>query len=286
MPYSKLPAQLLLLLVCVVLLHFAGSGPAFCDEPDAQFKQYDDYRRHIAGGPRVSAWFGERVALVIDGEIKPEQRDAATMSKIVRNLDAIFDTYEEVTGRKPKLTAPLEGRIRVEVSSKVGGGLAHHGRLGVAIGDGFFEDLYKRVKRGEDTYDQVLFYEIARNYWMDDMNSGIDYHTSAGEDNWGWWTVGFNNAMSIFLPEQIDTIEDMYYFGADSEQFSESMEQNLSIYIEGKDKYDWNNSWAVPLVPWAERTSVNDLMTGLLIRLHRDHGGNEFIQRLYRKSPS
>lgn len=254
-------------------------------EINAPFETHTDYQPHIAGGPVVSVWFGERVALVIDGEEHPEQRDPDAMTHIVRTLDRIFDAYEQVTGRQPKLTAPFKERIRVEVNSKVGGGLAHHGRLGVGIGDGFFEGLYKRVKSGVHTYDQVFFYEIARNYWMADMNPGIDYHTSKGPEDWGWWTVGFNNAMSIFLPKEIDGVEDMYYFGRNGQAFSNGMEANLNTYIAHPDKYDWDNSWNVPLVPWAKRTSVNDLMTGLLVRLYRDHGGIEFIKELYGQIP-
>ena len=244
-----------------------------------------DYDSYIAGSDEVTVWYGRRTALVIDDEPAPENRNAQTMRQIMLAMDSIFDAYDQVTGRRPKLTAPLRGKIRIEVSSKVGGGLAHHGRLGVAIGDGFFKGLYKRFDNGERTVDQVFFYEIARNYWMADMNPTIDYHTSKGPNDYGWWTVGFNNAMSIFLPAEIEQISDMYYFGSSGRQFSNGMEANIKTYIQNPDKFDWNNSWNVPLVPWKERTSVNDLMTGLLIRLHRDHGGIAFIKRLYAEIP-
>ncbi len=245
----------------------------------------DDYRRYISGDRSVVAWYGKRVALVLDEDTSIEQRDAKTMQRILFALDDVFDAFDKVTGRKPRLTAPLQGKIRIEVSSKVGGGLAHHGRLGVAIGHGFFEGLYKRFSKGENTVDQVFFYEIARNYWMRDMNPTIDYHTSKGPRDYGWWTVGFNNAMSIFLPHEIKSIKDMYYFGSGGKRFSDGMEANLKSYIQNPDKYNWENSWNVPLVPWKKRTSVNDLMTGLLIRLHRDHGGIEFIKGLYQEIP-
>lgn len=249
------------------------------------FETFTNYQAYIAGGPTVSAWYGDRVALVIDGEDSPQDRDAEAMTKIVETFDDIFDAFDSVTGRSPALNAPLRGKIRIEVSSSVGGGLANHGSLGVAIGDGFFEGLYNRVRSGTDTYDQVFFYEIARNYWMPDMNPRIDYHTSAGLSDYGWWTVGFNNAMSIFLPEVIDTVDDMYYFGSGGETFSQGMEANLNTYIAGEGLYNWDNSWNVPLMPWSQSTSLNDLMTGLLVRLHRDHGGSDFIQRLYEEIP-
>ncbi len=245
----------------------------------------ENYRRYIAGSGKAVIWYGRRTALVLDEDSSAGARKPETMGRILRALDSIFDAFERVSGRTPKLTAPLNGRARIEVSKAVGGGLAHHGRLGVGIGDGFFEGLYDRFEKGVKTVDQVFFYEIARNYWMPDMNPAIDYHTSKGPRDYGWWTVGFNNAMSIFLPPEIEGIDDMYYFGSGGKDFADGMEANLKAYLAHPEKYNWENSWNVPLVPWKERTSVNDLMTGLLIHLHREHGGIEFIRRLYAEIP-
>ena len=252
--------------------------------PELPQQHAHNYQANIACGKKVTVWFGKRVALVLDGE-KPEQRDPKVMARICAALDGIFDAYQRVTQRKPKLDAPFKGRIRVEVSSQVGGGLANHGRLGVGIGDGFFKGLYERVKAGTNTYDQVFFYEIARNYWMPDMNPSIDYHTSAGPQDYGWWTVGFNNAMAVVLPKQVPGIDDMFYFGQNGQQFAEGMEANLNEYLAHPEKYNWENSWCVRLLSWKENTSLNDLMTGLLLRLQREYGGIAFMSGLYREIP-
>lgn len=268
-----------------VVIAAVASTSLRADTLDPSFEVISNYQAYIAGNDNVAVWYGRRVALVLDDEPDPRARDSATMHSIVATLDDIFDAFDRITARRPKLTAPLHGKIRIEVSSKVGGGLAHHGKLGIAVGNGFFDGLYKRFRRGQRTVDQVFFYEIARNYWMADMNPAIDYHTSKGPQDYGWWTVGFNNAMSVFLPAEIDSIDDMYYFGSDGKRFSDGMESNLDTYLSHAEKYNWDNSWNVPLVPWKKRTSINDLMTGLLIRLHRDHGGAEFITRLYEEIP-
>lgn len=256
-------------------------GETLSELPPQQFR---DYKAHIACGKQVTVWFGNRIALVLDGE-NPGQRDPHVMAKITSVLDGIFDAYDKVTGSKPRLTAAIEGRIIIEVSDQVGGGLANHGEFGIGIGDGFFKELYDRVKSGSNTYDQVFFYEIARNYWMEDMNPSIDYHTSAGPDDWGWWTVGFNNAMSVVIPKQVPGIDDMFYFGQNGQAFAAGMESDLNQYLAHPEKYNWENSWCVRIVPWNENTSVNDLMTGLLLRLQREHGGIEFMSALYREIP-
>ncbi len=243
-----------------------------------------DYKAYIASGETVTAWLGKRTALVLDGVDDPSKYDQKVMTEIVQVLDDVFDAYDRVTGQSPKAgSRAFEGRATVEVSSKVGGGLAHHGRLGVAIGDGFFKKLYHRFEKGEKTLDQVFFYEIARNYWPRTFNPRIDYHTTKGPKDYGWWTVGFNNAMSIFMPSEVEGITDMHYFGSGGQRFSDGMEANLAAYLEGD--YTWKEGWCINLVPWKERTSLNDLMTALLIRLHRENGGNEFIAKLYREIP-
>ena len=150
----------------IVTLAFLAifTSHAISAEGEANFEVIKDYKAYIAGSGDVVVWYGERTALVLDEEPEPKKRNPKTMKAIVHALDDVFDAYDKVTGRRPNLTAPLNGKIRVEVSSKVGGGLAHHGRLGVGIGDGFFQKLYERFEKGQHTVDQVFFYEIARNY--------------------------------------------------------------------------------------------------------------------------
>ncbi len=270
---------------CLVVVALTQIAPPDAAAPVRAAETISDYRRHIAGDETAVAWYGERVAIVLDEDAAPADRDEGVMAEILGAFDAVFEAYDDATGRDPVLAAPLHGRIRIEVSDSVGGGLAHHGTLGIAVGTGFFDGLYTRYEQGTRTIDQVFFYEIARNYWMADMNPAIDYHTSKGPLDYGWWTVGFNNAMSIFLAESIEQIDDMHYFGRNGKQFADGMESNLNEYLAHPTRYDWENAWCVPLVPWRERTSVNDLMTGLLVRLHREHGGLPFIRRLYDEIP-
>lgn len=255
----------------------------FLQANEVKFKKLNDYQKNIAGGKTVSVWFGEKTALVIDGETGPEKRDQKVMTELLRTFDKMFQKYEETTGVKPRHAGHFKNLAVIEVSDKVGGGLAHHNQLGIAVGTGFFENLYKRWQQGEKTLDQIFFYETARNFWPPEFNRKIDYHTTKGINDYGWWTVGFNNAMSIFLPAEIPQITDMHYFGSNGKQFSDGMEKNIIQYQEGN--YSWKEGFCINLMPWNERASLNDLMTALLIQLHRENGGNKFIKKLYREIP-
>lgn len=130
--------QIAIAILCNVSLLAAVTSIAGADQKQTPYEVNSDYKSYIAGDGEVVVWYGKRVALVLDDEPEPEQRNAETMKAVLGALDDVAECYDRVTGRRPRLTAPLNGRIRIEVSSKVGGGLAHHGRLGVAIGDGFF----------------------------------------------------------------------------------------------------------------------------------------------------
>lgn len=240
----------------------------------------DDYQPYIAGESTATIWMSERVALIIEGETDTTAHDRATMTKILGWFDEMFRLYDDVAGTEPQLSAGYKGRIRVEVSTKVGGGLAGHGRYNIAVGFGFFTATYDRTLAGGNSFEQIYFYEAARNYWGPKLNPPIDYHTSKGEADWGWWTVGFNNAMACFLSTEMQV--ELYYFGHDHRAFCwDYMHSHFRSYVES-DEYTWENSWNVPRLPWSETTSVNDLMTGTLIDMHDRFGGIDFIARLYR----
>lgn len=268
------------LLVLLPFLAFPTSGAAPERIPGPM--ALTDYQPYIKGMPTAAAWFGRRTALILEGE-RPDRRDPKVMAEVCAMLDGLLDAYDRVTRRRPELTAPFQGRARIEVSPQVGGGLAYHGRLGFAVNDKMFQGLYERVKAGVKTLDQVFFYEANRNYWMPDMAT-IDYATHAGPDSTGWWTVGFNNAMAVVLAKEAPGVTDMHYFGQDGKQFSDGMDAYLREYLADP-KYGWDNAWCVRLLPWRENTSVNDLMTALILRLYREHGGVEFITGLYREIP-
>lgn len=248
---------------------------------------YDGYI--IRNRPVVTAWYGQRIALVVDGETADSAaaRDPATMSQIVAALDNLFISYEQVTGFTDfPIARALDGRITIESSSSIGGGLAHHGVLGIGVGDGYFEGQYNRVNSGDNAYHQVFFYETARNYWGPVMQK-IDYATSNSPDSWGWWTVGFNNAMASLMPRHpIPGITDLSYNGQNGQHFRDGMLGYLSTYLSSPD-YTWENSWNRDRLPWDQNTSVNDLMSGLVIQLSEDYaaGGTAIVQGLYREIP-
>src|SRR5690348_14414837 len=71
----------------------AAVAPAGAADRVARPKYARDYRPNIKCGPEVTAWFGKRVALVLDGE-RPDQRDPQIMARITGTFDRVFDAYD------------------------------------------------------------------------------------------------------------------------------------------------------------------------------------------------
>jgi autotransporter-associated beta strand protein len=253
------------------------------------YETFTDYVPAVAGGPVATAWYGDKVAVIIQGETNPLARNMAAMDRIVHTFDNVITAYDEIVGRTPSHSADLNGHIRFEIPLDIGGGLGGHGTYGIAADDAFFNGLYNRVVANPTAsghaYDQVFFYELARNYWLSDLNPRIDYATSDGPDHWGWWTVGFNNAMSALVTRQpIEGLSDMYYFGNNGAYFSNAMTANVDTYT-GSSAYTWANSWDKDRMPWNTNTSLNDLMSGTVIKLYDAYGGIRVVEGMYREIP-
>ncbi len=230
------------LLLLPFLAAAAIATTAFAQGTPGTHETLTNYVSPIIGptGDTVTVYFGNRVALVVDPQSSLPSPNQTTMNQIVSTLDNLYTAYDTVTGQTPLGGYELDGKILVEFTTNMPSGVAgtaagNSGHYGIAVGNGFLTnsgELYDRVNQGINTYDQVLFYESQRDYWGGVFNSRIDYATSTNPNSWGWWTVGFNNAMSIFMsqPGVILGVSDMYYYGENGQQFSAGMLANLTTY--------------------------------------------------------
>lgn len=235
------------------------------------------YSPFITGSSTASSWAGDVIALILNDEEAPQDFDQAALGEILYLFDDTVQLFEDIIGSRPPLTAPYRGRIRLEIGN-IGGGLANHGIFNFAIDRSIFQEMYESVSAGMGQYRPAYFYELHRNYWHDGFNPRIDYHTSEGPLAYGWWTVGFNNAMAIIAARNLG-IE----LTGTTDVFQRDNEDLLDNYIDNPEIYDWENSWNASLIPQRPNTSLNDLMTGLLTRLYDSLGEVDFFSNLYRE---
>ncbi|SDL39670.1 calcium-binding protein [Paracoccus chinensis] len=113
----------------------------------------------------LTPWVGEHVALLTPPDMS---LDPAVVSDMLTALDRAWEFYRSITGREPVPWEPTthEGRSTIAVvDSTCGAGCGYLGFTGIEILRPFFENAYAQL-RGEGRHDQILFYELGRNFWF------------------------------------------------------------------------------------------------------------------------
>jgi hypothetical protein len=115
------------------------------------------------------AYVGDEIAVLVDS---PDY-DASVMNEIVATFDRAYDYYFQATGRHPATYFTYQGRATIaQVSSTCGAGCGYLGATGIEILDSTWSLLYEGVRdRGE--FDQVVFYELGRNFWFYESKIGL-----------------------------------------------------------------------------------------------------------------
>ena len=231
------------------------------------------YARYIFGGPRVVAFAGPRIALIVDVDSAGDELDVERMAaewapataRVLGLLESLLQLYESVTGYSPPLSDPWHGRMRVEVGDIGAAGLAHHGRLGFAVGPAFVKSMLDAQLEGRPCIHHVFGYEMLRNFIDPDrFTRAFDYRCCAGAcaaagpaaasgglaaaraahlatcrtdaDSWGWVNQGFVNVVGCLLSEQLrcsDRPVAFDYFGHTRSGFKRMMEENVERYLGG-----------------------------------------------------
>lgn len=241
---------------------------------------------------------------------------------VLKAFDAIFLAFCDVTGFAPRNICIATARsllpVDVPLDNAGAGGLAAHGVAGISVGAELVAGLVARWGRAvsrhgvgawmpaegralragatvrdlrmggglavpeEAAVDQVFFYELNRNFWPPRLNRKFDWACNGDPSCWGWWTVGMNNAMAVILPDLLNM--PMYYFGQSRRQFRDRMVANLDEYRRFcQDNIgDGFDAWTSSRMPWDRRESVNDLMSGLIIRSFERFGRETWIKGFYR----
>ena len=239
-----------------------------------------DYDFWCSSQRKAVAWYDDTIAIVIEGE-DALQLDADAMSRIVTFFHRLYDKYESITElTNLPLESPWQDRITIQIplDNCGAGGLAHHGVLGISVGRGLFDIQYEISLSEQERYLQVFFYESNRNFWLPEFNDYIDWAMDDEPMNWGWWTVGMNNAMAVMMTDVLGI--DLEYAGYDSQWFRDRMVANFETYRDNP-IYDFNYGWRQEYMPWDPNESINDLMSGLVIHSYETWGGETWLKGFY-----
>jgi len=231
------------------------------------------------------------------------------MAILVDNLDKLVDQFKTTVGHEPVANPYRNRPIRIEIAYINAGGLASHGVSGMACGPAFLRDFYDSCIAYLDDntklpqVEHIFTYELCRNYiFPDEFTLLFDYRLynlsdrnsnikTLGLLEWGWVNQGFINVMGGLLTKNIQPSVNFNYFGYDAEGFWKSMEKHLDTYIEGYNSgiYTWDNTFMFNRMIWTKNAdnpngaeSLDNLYSGILIRLWRNNGNGNFLKRFYK----
>ncbi|MBA6264537.1 SGNH/GDSL hydrolase family protein [Colwellia sp. Bg11-12] len=239
-----------------------------------------NYNFWCSSNTEAVAWFDDSIAIVIEGN-DALAFDHATMTRMVEFFHRLYYKYESITGlTNLPLDTPWQEHITIQIplDNCGAGGLANHGVRGISVGRGFFDEQYDILLSGQERYHQVFFYESNRNFWPPYFNESFDWAMDDDPMNWGWWTVGMNNAMAVMMSDMLDV--ELEYFGQDSMWFRDRMVANFETY-KSNSTYNFDYGWRQEYMPWNANESINDLMSGLMIHSYETWGGETWLTNFY-----
>ena len=227
------------------------------------------YRTFAGESLTLRPWKGDRIVFLT----QTTTLEPSVMAKIVATLDKAHAWYERMTGRRPKsVDLALERAPIAEVERTCGAGCAYLGRTGIEIMPSHLRVLVDGV-RDREQYDQVLFYELGRNFWF--LGDRLEIPDDGGR---GTMTTGYAVLMR-FLSMEAAGVRGGPFNGHEFAAFRREVESLVDTYEQ-----DARATWRTTLATGqgvANRMGLGatDLMASFLLRLRRDYGGDEFIRR-------
>lgn len=243
------------------------------DEPAATLKPTPaDYTTFDGKKLKLHAWRGQHVAFLT----KAEGLDAKLMAGLCDTFDKVHAYYRDATGRDPQKAKHLDGLATVaEVDQTCGAACGYLGATGIELTPGCFTDLYSGWQTG-GTVDQALPYEFGRNFWF--YSPQLAYKKPVSDRSVVTGYAVFMRMMALDAAgAKLGPFRDKS--GAEFRQIMESL---VDLY-EADKTLTWENTLKVDAAP-KNPLGLNgtDLFASFCLRLARDHGGREFVKRLWR----
>lgn len=214
-------------------------------------------------------WEGKRVVILTT----TKDLDPAVMQIFADRLDAGWELYSQLVKHPPTNYNLIKGKVTVAMvpdpSYTCGLGCGSIGATRIEIA-GFYGSGgdYARVKRNPKVFQHYYFYEFGRNW-----------HTFARRN---YWLTGFAVFMRNVCMDTLDCVDE-------DRKTRDAIERGEEIYAKSSQGFNETFSHAgrpgdklldalgkpIPL------TDINCMYASVMLRLRRDHGGNEWVKRFY-----
>ena len=219
---------------------------------------------------------GRNIALLVP----PSLYDISILTAIVLKIDSAYDFYFMANGQKPTLYYKYLTYSTVAVTdSSCGAGCGFLGATGIEMVTGFFNVLYNDVMNN-NLYDQVVFYEMGRNFWF--YRNKIEY---VGPDEIANITTGYAVFMR-FASMEYSGVSGANFGSVPFDTFKQRVIDHFSIYLSNN-SLSWFNT--LKLGKSATGGSPTTLVASLFFKLNSLFGEpfsqtteNSFISKLWR----
>ncbi|MEO5803385.1 MAG: hypothetical protein ABIR24_07625 [Verrucomicrobiota bacterium] len=224
----------------------------------------------------LKPWFGTNIAILTPTN---SVLNATVMAQIVTALDKAYDLYRQATGRQPTSYDPttLYGRDAISVvSATCGAGCGYLGFNGIEILESYFNTLYNGVA-ANNQYDQVLFYELGRNFWF--YSDQLQYHSPDSDPV----VTGYAVYMR-FVAMDAAGVAGGPFNGYSFTTFRTTVTNLMDSYITNS-SLNWSNTFRTGTAPPNPLgLGGTDLIASLLMRIGRDFGDVSFATNFWRQA--
>ncbi len=209
------------------------------------------------------------------------------LSGLISWIDIGYEAYYSATGRHPNDTEQSDGKTIIARANTCGAGCGYLGQRGIEIAPRFFDEAVEEFARSGRP-DHVFFYELGRNFWY--YSDQLEFNPSRVDQSHRGSGDFFVNGFPVFMERAIQEFMQLDYsgYGAGADGFEESMARWFSGYLSDPSR-NYYTDFAVfesslyddPITGY--RFGTMDFLAEVLLDVARDHGGMEFVNRLWRE---
>jgi len=233
------------------------------------------YSSFYAGSLDLYPWYGRNIVLLTP---TAADLDSAVIFKIIKTYDEAYDYYKKITGAEPAKfnNTTINDRATIAIVPKTcGAGCGYLGFTGIEMPTGQLDNLYGEVLN-KNKYPQIIFYELGRNFWF--YSDKISYKESGSASI----ATGFAIYMR-FLSMDYAKIQGSDFRDKSFEEFRSEVEKLTDAY-ENDTSLNWENTLKINKAPSnAMGLGGADLVASFLFRLRRDHGGEKFVENIWKE---
>ena len=212
-----------------------------------------DYQRSLCPGKHVSLLLAPRPT-----------RELLTTARVVPALDAAYEVYHSFTKREPQPHRLVYNRLpiaEIPDGGTCGAGCGYLGFTGIEITSPFVDSLIGGIS-ARNEYDQVVFYELGRNFWFYGEQLGaLDP-----------FVTGFAIA-GRFISLKEAGLQGSPFNGLAFATFRKAVTDDLLVTFLADDNLTWRNTLGegrAPPNPY--QLSASDLAGAMFWQVYRDYG--------------